>query len=162
MGTPTETTAPDSGELLILPSEMEDTPSHLASIPVQMPTYETEYAIIGLEAPALTVTFSGSWKCAKRAFVTGEFETLLREYVEPDIVAIEFRHIAYNEGYTYLGTDPPNAGHAGLAVWHHTHETYAEYFSPVFINQPPSELSGRVSPNSCRSPTSRGSERRRL
>lgn len=97
-----------------------------------------EFARIGSEDATATVTYFGSYKCpACATFETGQFRTLLQEYVEPGDLAIVYRNVAYFDGNPFLGPDAPNAGHAGLAVYNNEPESYLDYHSYVFENQPP-------------------------
>lgn len=97
-----------------------------------------EYATIGAVDAGATITYYGSYKCPFCAqFSTGMLRELIRDYVEPGNLAIIYRNIAYLGGEPFLGSDAPNAGHAGLAVYNNEPGTYLDYHEYVFENQPP-------------------------
>lgn len=97
-----------------------------------------EYATIGSDDAATTITYYGSYKCPFCAsFSTGLLQELIQEYVEPGDVAIVYRNLSYFDGQAFLGPDAPNAGHAGLAVYNNEPESYLDYHEYVFENQPP-------------------------
>lgn len=141
-GTGTETATPAEAEaedaLAVSLANVEAPPTWLQRVSIQPPGDGGPYARFGASDADLTVTLVGSWKCAKTAaFIRGEFQRLVTEYVEPGRVAVEFRHVATTRDGPYLGPDGPKAGHAGLAVYHTAPEWYASYFGTVFTNRPP-------------------------
>jgi len=99
---------------------------------------EYEYARIGAEDATATITYFGSYKCPICAqFGTGLFQDLLQEYVDPGDLAILYRNVSYFNGQPFLGSDAPNAGHAGLAVYNNEPESYLDFHEYIFENQPP-------------------------
>ncbi|MFC7045287.1 DsbA family protein [Halobacteriaceae archaeon GCM10025711] len=115
---------------------MPDGPLASASIPDE--PGDATYAIMGSEDADVTARLFGSWKCPyTRDFVTNQLDGIVRDYVEPGDVAIEYRAVAYYRGDPFLGADAPRSARAGLSVWHTDPESYWEYFATVFANQPP-------------------------
>lgn len=99
------------------------------------PVEEYEYARIGPDDPAATITYFGSYKCGHCAdFNAGMFQDLYAEYVEPGDLAIRYRNLSYFGGDPFLGGDAPNPGHAGLAVYNNEPEAYLDYHDYIFEN----------------------------
>jgi protein-disulfide isomerase len=97
-----------------------------------------EYARIGSADAAATITYFGSYKCPICAqFGAGLFQDLRRDYVDPGDLAILYRNVSYFNGRPFLGSDAPNAGHAGLAVYNNEPESYLDFHEYIFENQPP-------------------------
>jgi protein-disulfide isomerase len=99
---------------------------------------ELEYATMGEDGAALTVTYYGNWKCPACArFGTDVLPGLVEDYVQSGDVALQFRNLAYVGGQPFLGADAPDIGRAGLAVWNEAPEQYWAFHEHVFRNQPP-------------------------
>ncbi|MFB6130642.1 MAG: DsbA family protein [Salinigranum sp.] len=129
--TPASTPKP-LGELDVRPSEVD-----VSGLPMPGDPSRYGYARIGSDDAMATATLFGNWKCPyTRAFVLGDFETVLQEYVEPGDLAVRFRAVGYLDGDPFLGSDAPRAARAGLAVWNADPATYWRYFGTVFTNQP--------------------------
>lgn len=100
------------------------------------PVDEYEYARIGPDDATATITYFGSYKCPHCArFNATQFKELLAEYVEPGDLAITYRNLSYLRGDPFLGSDAPNPGHAGLAVYNNEPDVYLDYHDYLFENQ---------------------------
>jgi protein-disulfide isomerase len=100
------------------------------------PVDDYEYGRIGADDATATITYFGSYKCPHCArFNSGMFEELLTEYVEPGDLAIVYRNLSYFNGRTFLGSDAPNPGHAGLAVYNNDPDVYLDYHDRIFEMQ---------------------------
>lgn len=109
--------------------------SVVASAPV--PRTDTEYALMGRADAPETATLYGGWKCPyTRDFVRGMFRDVVREYVEPGRLTVEFRSVRFQADEPH-GGDEPRSNRAGLAVWHTDPERFWPYVEQVFSAQPP-------------------------
>jgi protein-disulfide isomerase len=100
------------------------------------PVDDYEYARIGADDATATITYFGSYKCPHCAsFNAGMFSELLTEYVEPGELAIVYRNLSYFGGGTFLGSDAPAPGHAGLAVYNNEPDVYLDYHDLIFERQ---------------------------
>ncbi|WP_338729769.1 thioredoxin domain-containing protein [Haladaptatus sp. DJG-WS-42] len=104
------------------------------------PVEETDstYAVMGSSDASAKVTFYGNWKCPyTQEFAVGGFlDEIVREYVTPGDLQIEYRSLAYLGGEPFLGEDAPLSAQAGLAAWDTDPDNYWSYFAYVFKNQP--------------------------
>lgn len=104
------------------------------------PVEETDstYAVMGSSDASAKITLYGNWKCPyTQEFVVGGFlDEIVREYVTPGDVQIEYRALAFLGGEPFLGEDAPLSAQAGLAAWDADPENYWTYFAYVFKNQP--------------------------
>jgi len=100
------------------------------------PVDDYEYARIGSEDATATITYFGSYNCPHCAsFNAGLFGELVTEYVDPGDLAITYRNLSYFNGQTFLGSDAPNPGHAGLAVYNNEPDVYLDYHDRIFERQ---------------------------
>ncbi|WP_135855396.1 DsbA family protein [Halorussus salinus] len=97
-----------------------------------------DYPRLGREDAETTATLYGNWKCPyTREFVRQMMGEVVRKFVKPGDVALEFRALSYLDGEPFLGADAPRAARAGLEVWASNPRTFWDYFALVFANQPP-------------------------
>lgn len=107
----------------------------VATAPV--PRTDAEYALMGRADAPETATLYGGWKCPyTRDFVRGMFVDVVREYVEPGRLTVQFRSVRFQADEPH-GTDEPRSNRAGLAVWHSAPERFWPYVVQVFSAQPP-------------------------
>ncbi len=100
------------------------------------PVDDYEYGRIGSADAMATITYFGSYKCPHCArFNAGLFGELVTEYVEPGDLAIVYRNLSYFGGGTFLGSDAPAPGHAGLAVYNNEPDVYHDYHDLIFERQ---------------------------
>lgn len=125
--------APDNGNRN---AEPESQKGPVATVSVPPSPGGHRYAVAGTDAD-VTVTYLGSWKCPHCArFSTSFLPTLVRDYVEPGKITLEYRNLTYLNGEPFLGPDAPAAGRAGLAVWNDDPASYWAYHEHVMANQP--------------------------
>lgn len=111
-----------------------NTPSTQLS-PVPLPDEETRYPQMG--AADDVATLYGNWKCPyTREFVLTQLPSVIEEHVRPGDLSIRFRSVAYRGAEPFLGPDAPAATHAGLGVWETDPDSFWDYFTYVFANQP--------------------------
>ncbi|WP_276246456.1 MULTISPECIES: thioredoxin domain-containing protein [unclassified Haladaptatus] len=99
---------------------------------------DSTYAVMGSADASAKMTLYGNWKCPyTQEFAVGGFlDEIVREYVEPGDLQIEYRSLSYLGGEPFLGPDAPLSAQAGLAAWNEDPENYWTYFAYVFKNQP--------------------------
>ncbi|WP_336360064.1 DsbA family protein [Haladaptatus sp. ZSTT2] len=99
---------------------------------------DSTYAVMGSSDADAKITFYGNWKCPyTQEFAVGGFlDEIVREYVKPGDLQIEYRALAFLGGEPFLGEDAPLSAQAGLAAWDTDPENYWTYFAYVFKNQP--------------------------
>lgn len=103
--------------------------------PVDLPDDDTQYPQMGSADDVATLY--GSWKCPyTREFVVSQLPSLIDEYVRPGDISIRYRAVAYQDSEPFLGPDAPATANAGLAVWENDPESFWNYFTYVFANQP--------------------------
>lgn len=110
----------------------------VASAPIPDAPSNHTYATMGTGQEPV-VTYFGNWKCpACKQFDSGLLKDIVKEYVEPGSVSLQFRGLAYtpSSGEPFLGPDAPRATRAGLVVWNVEPESYWAYHAHVFGNQP--------------------------
>lgn len=118
------------------PSDDEDAGSAGVVATAPVPRTDTEYALMGRADAPETATLYGGWKCPyTRDFVRGMFRDVVRDYVEPGRLTVEFRSVRFQADEPH-GTDEPRANRAGLAVWHSDPERFWPYVVQVFSSQP--------------------------
>ncbi|MFB6178289.1 MAG: DsbA family protein [Halorientalis sp.] len=113
-------------------------PGVVGTAPTPSSPSNYRYAVMGTDSASVTITYFGNYKCPIcRQFDERFFHTLISEYVTTGDIRIRFRDVAYLGGQPFLGKDAPNAGHAGLEVWHTDPGSYWRFHEVVFRHQPP-------------------------
>lgn len=105
-----------------------------ASVPTDPGSFQ--YATMGSADAPVTARVYGAWKCPyTEDFVKGYMQDVVKQYVEPGKLALQFRAVAYDEGEPFHGPDEVRAARAGLAVWNESPESYWSYFAHMFENR---------------------------
>lgn len=117
--------------------KIEPVSGPVTTAPIPSSLANVTYPTMGSDG-APTVFFYGGWKCPfTREFVMRDLGNIVKQYVEPGHLQIEFRSLGYANGKPFLGPDAPRASWAGLAVWQYAAPHFWRYFMTVYSNQPP-------------------------
>lgn len=136
-GTPESPTGTATEETSGTPTDGGDAGNAGVVATAPVPRTDTEYALMGRADTPETATLYGGWKCPyTRDFVRGMFRDVVRDYVDPGRLTVEFRAVRFQADEPH-GTDEPRSNRAGLAVWHTDPEQFWPYVAHVFSVQPP-------------------------